>query len=325
MEPGNDKLLPPALNSLKKCPVSQQKVAKMAYVWPKICKTVSASMQRDFCAFGTQIAPWQLALREGRSLVFQLRVPVLGLVDAAGLLGERVAGNGVGAGAGAAADLLVLAGAAFAFQLAGVAQRFENRRVAVDLAERRLADVARVDGQKAAGVDVAHMGDEEEALAVVDAAGGPTGGAGVRVGGGCAGLVGGGRPGASGVAVADFALFQVVLQEVAAVVHRLGGFDLEVNAVRKLVNLAEDPLEILAAQQVPKLAPSHGNEEENIPHHDGQPLEESAEAVQIMGVMAADGGVDLDGNARLVGPLDGLNGARISAGKAAKSVVNLRG
>ena len=44
-----------------------------------------------------------------------------------------------------------------------------------------------------------------------------------------------------------------------------------------------------------------------------------------MGVVAADGGVDLDGDARFVGPLDGLDGARIGAGKAAEGVVNLRG
>jgi hypothetical protein len=37
------------------------------------------------------------------------RIPVLGLVDAAGFLGQRVAGEGIGAGAGAAADLLVFA------------------------------------------------------------------------------------------------------------------------------------------------------------------------------------------------------------------------
>jgi len=51
----------------------------------------------------------ELAFGEGRGLVLQLRIPVLGLVDAAGFLGQRVAGEGIGAGAGAAADLLVFA------------------------------------------------------------------------------------------------------------------------------------------------------------------------------------------------------------------------
>ena len=45
-----------------------------------------------------------------------------------------------------------------------------------------------------------------------------------------------------------FALFQVVLQQVAAVVHGLGGLDLEVGAVRELVDFAEDLLELLAAR-----------------------------------------------------------------------------
>jgi hypothetical protein len=40
--------------------------------------------------------------------------------------------------------------------------------------------------------------------------------------------------------------------------------------------------------------------------------------------VAADGGVNLDGNTRLVGPLDGLDGARKSAGKSAERVMNLR-
>jgi nucleotide-binding universal stress UspA family protein len=40
-------------------------------------------------------------------------------------------------------------------------------------------------------------------------------------------------------------------------------------------------------------------------------------------VVAADGGVHLDGNARLVGPLNGLDGARPRAGQAAEGVVNL--
>ena len=46
-----------------------------------------------------------------------------------------------------------------------------------------------MDGQESAGVDVAHVGDEHEALAVVDAAGGPAHGAGLGVGGRRSGLV----------------------------------------------------------------------------------------------------------------------------------------
>src|ERR1039458_3862317 len=65
---------------------------------------------------------WPLALRKRRRFALQLWVPVFGLVDAAGLRSRGVAGDGIGAGAGAAADLLVLAGAALALQLAGVAQ-----------------------------------------------------------------------------------------------------------------------------------------------------------------------------------------------------------
>ena len=127
------------------------------------------------------------------------------------------------------------------------------------------------------------------------------------------------------MAVAHLALFKIVLQQVAAVVHGLGGLDLEVDAVRELVDLAEDLLEFLAGEQVVELAAAHGNQEEDVPHDDGQLLKEIAEVVEVVGVVAADGGVHLDGNAGLVGPLDGLDGARPGAGKAAEGVVNLGG
>ena len=50
-----------------------------------------------------------------------------------------------------------------------------------------------------------------------------------------------------------------------------------------------------------------------------------AEVVEVVGVVAADGGVHLDGQAGFVGPLDGLDGARPGAGQAAEGVVNLGG
>ena len=115
---------------------------------------------------------------------------------------------------------------------AGVAQRFEDGRVAVDLGQRRFADVAGVDGQKSARIDVAHMRDEHEALAVVDAPRGPARGAGFGVGRGRACLVLRATL-RMAVPVAHAAFFQVVLQQVAAVVHGLGGLDLEVDAVRE--------------------------------------------------------------------------------------------
>ena len=124
--------------------------------------------------------------------------------------------------------------------------------------------------------------------------------------------------------VAHLALLEIVLEQVTAVVHGLGGLDLEADAVRQLVDFAEDLLEFLAGEQVDELAAAHGNQEEDIPHDDGQLFKEVAEAVEILGVVAADGGVDLDGKARFTGPLDGLDGARICAGQTAKSVVNLR-
>jgi len=76
--------------------------------------------------------------------------------------------------------------------------------------------------------------------------------------------------------VADAALFKVVLEQVAAIVHGLSGLDLEADAVRQLVNLAEDLLELLAREQIVKLAATHRYQKENVPHDDIQLLEEGA-------------------------------------------------
>src|ERR1035437_9776118 len=74
-----------------------------------------------------------LRLADGGRLVLLAWDPVPRLVDAAGLLGQRVASERVGPRPRAAADLLVLAGAALAFELAGIAQGFEDGRIAAEL------------------------------------------------------------------------------------------------------------------------------------------------------------------------------------------------
>jgi hypothetical protein len=127
------------------------------------------------------------------------------------------------------------------------------------------------------------------------------------------------------MAVAEAFFFKVVLQQVAAVVHGFGGLDLEIDALRELVDFAEDLLEFFAAEQVAQLAASDGNEEKDVPHDDGEFFEQGAEVIEIVGVVAADGGVHLDGDAGFIGPLDGLDGAGPGAREAAKGIVNLGG
>jgi hypothetical protein len=114
----------------------------------------------------------------------------------------------------------------------------------------------------------------------------------------------------------------VVLQKVTPVVHGFSGHDLETNAVRQLEDLSENLLEFFAGEQVAQLPPSHRNEEKDVPHDDGELLKQGAEVVEIGGVVAADGGVHLDGNAGLVGPLDGLDGARPGSRQPAEDIVN---
>jgi len=65
-----------------------------------------------------------------------------------------------------------------------------------------------------------------------------------------------------------------------------------------------------------------GHEEEEAPHDDLLLGEEEGEAVEVGDVEAADDGVDLDGELRFVGPLNGLDGALPRTGDAADGVVN---
>ena len=123
--------------------------------------------------------------------------------------------------------------------------------------------------------------------------------------------------------MAHLPLFKIVLQQVAAVVHGLGGLDLEADLVGQLVDLAKDLFEVLAREQVVQLAAAHGDEEEDIPHDDGKLLKEIAEVIEIVRVVAADGGVYLDGDASFIGPLHCLDRASPCAGQAAECVVDL--
>src|SRR3990172_11888224 len=92
-------------------------------------------------------------------------------MDAGGIGGQVVTGEGVGARARAAAHLSIPAASAPPLELIGPSQVREQRCVAIDVRHRLLPDVARCKGQKPRWTDVAGVGDEAETLAVVDALG----------------------------------------------------------------------------------------------------------------------------------------------------------
>ena len=75
----------------------------------------------------------------------------------------------VGACAGTTADCAELAASALATERLIVAQRDEERMIAVDLGGILLADVAAIVSEKAAGRDDARVGDEHHAASVTDA------------------------------------------------------------------------------------------------------------------------------------------------------------
>src|ERR1700722_20349506 len=110
-----------------------------------------------------------------RGSVFLIRVGMVaaGLIDAARLFGHDVAGDAVSAGAGSAADIAVFAGVPLAVELVRVAQLQKDGRLLINVRERVVVQVAAFDGEETAGVDLADVGDEDEAAPVVDALGGP--------------------------------------------------------------------------------------------------------------------------------------------------------
>ena len=101
-----------------------------------------------------------------------LCVPVLPggrLIDAVGIAAHGIAGDRISARAAAAADRLELAHAALAFELGIVTHTGEHRRRPVDVRQRPRANIAADEIQKTARLDIARVGDEDDAFAVVDA------------------------------------------------------------------------------------------------------------------------------------------------------------
>ena len=105
-----------------------------------------------------------------RGSVFLIRVGMIaaGLIDAAGFFGHHVAGDGVGASTRSTADIAEFAGAAFAVKQIRVAELHEDGRLLVDVRERVVVQVPAFDGEESAGVDLADVGNEDEAAPVVN-------------------------------------------------------------------------------------------------------------------------------------------------------------
>src|SRR5271165_40541 len=159
---------------------------------------------------------------------------MLRLVHAAGFLRKQVAGHGERAGAGASADLAILADAAPPFQVLAIAQGTKQRRVAVNVGQRLAANVAAGERKESARKDLAQMRDENQTLAVVNAAGRATD----DVRSFCTDrqlrklrntIVG--LP----WLFAQTARFRTALREIAAIVLRFGALDIEEDALRCVI------------------------------------------------------------------------------------------
>src|SRR5579885_289487 len=203
--------------------------------------------------------------------------------------GEIVAGERIGARTRAAAQVAVFAGAAFASELAGIAQGPEERRVTVDFDNGVAADVPGGNGQKPAWKDVAGMGNEQQPLAIVDA----------------------GRPRhAWRRARGEEGPFLFApLGDIATIVLRLRGLNLEGRGFRQSVESLEYLLIAVRIQVGAGLSAPHRNEKEQAPklrpaiRH---PLSDLPEEVEVM---FAHGGIDLRFEPDAAGFLERENGA----------------
>lgn len=96
----------------------------------------------------------------------QLRFP-----DAAGFLGKHISSQGISSRPRSTADLAEFTNAALAFQVLAVTQGDKKRGMPVEFRQRLLAYIPGGDGQKPAGEHFTEVGDEDEALAIVDSVG----------------------------------------------------------------------------------------------------------------------------------------------------------
>ncbi len=75
------------------------------------------------------------------------------------------------------------------------------------------------------------------------------------------------------------------------------------------MNLGEDLLEFVGAQQIVELSAPRRYEKERTPQRDVEVLHQGDDLIDLADVPAAERGVDLHGKANLVGPADSIDGA----------------
>src|ERR1039457_5714173 len=124
------------------------------------------------------------------------------------------------AGARASANIAEETASALAFQSGTVAQRYKQRRIAIDLRQRLGRHVARRERQEAAGIYLTPVGDEDESLALVHTFG---------------------RAGDDfGLRHAATRFPDALLQNIALIMLALGGLDFEMNRLGSGIELGED-------------------------------------------------------------------------------------
>src|SRR5579864_9136381 len=170
------------------------------------------------------------------------------LIDTARIFGEIIPGESVSARAGAAANFVVLADAALAFPVIGIAQNAEEAGVAIHADHRVFEHVAGGHRQKTAGIDLTSVRDEDETAAVADAGSSPNHAARVDR------------------FLSSPAFRFHALGHITAVVHGFGGFHVKRSDFGDLVHEFEDALVLLGGEIVIGERAACHHEEEQAPH-----------------------------------------------------------
>ena len=175
---------------------------------------------------------WVKVRKSATKQVFTIATRQPWVVRTARILTQPVPRQSVRSRPRSAAQVPVLARPALAPQPVRIPQCQEQRRCPVGLAQPLAPNVARGNRKEAAGENFAGVGDEDEALAVVDA--------GLALDGAAR------RPrGLRGTA-----LLLAALRDIAPVVLRFGGLDVERRGFREVVEVAEYLLVFVRVQVV---------------------------------------------------------------------------
>src|SRR5579864_1121525 len=173
-----------------------------------------------------------------------------GLVRAKWIRAQRIARVGEGAGTRSSADVAVFADSAFSVKLVWSVEPTKYFRVTIDVNQRSCAHAAATQRQETGRIDIAQMGNENDAVAIANLKS--------SVDRTALDLGRGHSCGAHSV------------KSQTPVGRGLSGLDCEGRAWDKIKHPVHDAFAFFRRDRIQGLAAAHGNQKEQAPTHDGK-------------------------------------------------------